>query len=88
MVSPAIIAAIASAITVILYRASGRISNKYAKGTAQLVSVILGLIVSASLSADPEVASVAGQYFFYMMIAIAILAKLFGKKLAVTEPEA
>jgi hypothetical protein len=84
MNSAFIVAIIASLITVVLFYASGRIPNKYAKTSAQLLSVVLGVLVAGGLSSDNSVANAAGQYYFYIMIAIAIIAKIFGKK---TQPE-
>jgi hypothetical protein len=80
MTSPIVIALIAAAITIALYCACGRIGNKYAKGAAQLITVISGVVISGGLSADNSVAAMSGQYFFYIVVAFAILAKFFGRK--------
>ena len=80
MTSPIIVSIIASAITITLYYASGRIENKFGRGAAQLSSVILGVVISGGLSSDNMVASDAGTYFFFIVVAVAVIAKIFGKK--------
>ena len=80
MTSPIVIALISAVITIALYYACGRIGNKYAKGAAQLATVIAGVVISGALSADTSVAAMSGQYFFYIVVAFAILAKIFGRK--------
>lgn len=87
MTSPIIIAFIAAAITIALYYACGRIGNKYARGAAQLAAVVAGVIASGALSADNSVAATSGQYFFFIVVGFAVLAKLFGKKKKVADAE-
>ena len=80
MTSPILIAFIASAISIALYYVCGRIGNKYARGAAQLAAVVAGLIASGALSANNSVAATSGQYFFFIIVGFAVLAKIFGKK--------
>jgi hypothetical protein len=79
MTSPIVVALIAAIITIMLFYACGKIGNKYARGAAQIVTVILGVVISGALSADTSVAAMSGQYFFYIVVAYAILAKIFGR---------
>jgi hypothetical protein len=80
MNSPVIIAVVAAAVTIALYYACGRISNKYARGVAQLATVFLGVVIAGLLSANNEVATAAGQYFFGVVVAFVVLGKIFGGK--------
>ena len=82
MTSPIIVALIAALTTVALYYGCGKIGNKYAKGAAQIASVILGVVIAGALSADNLVSAKSGEYFFYIVVAFAILAKIFGRKKA------
>ena len=80
MITSIIVASIASAITITLYYACNRISNKYAKGIAQLATVFLGIFISGALSSDTASAALAGQYFFFIVVVFTVIAKIFGKK--------
>lgn len=80
MTSPVIIAAIGAVLSTIAYFLSGRIKNEYWRGSAQIGSIVFGLLIASSLSGDTKVAAASGQYYFFIMIAVAALAKIFGKK--------
>lgn len=88
MTSPIVIAVIASVVTIALYYACGFIGNKYAKGGAQLATVVFGLFLAGAISPDNTVAAMSGQYFFYIVVASAILVKIIGKKKKTEESKA
>jgi len=80
MNSPIIIALLGSVATIVVYMIAGNISNKWLKGSVQVFSIILGILVAGAISSDPGVSAIAGKYFFYIMVVVAIGSKLFGKK--------
>ena len=80
MGSPIVVALIAALITVILYISAKRIPNRFARGAAQLASVIVGILVAGGLAADNIIANQAGEYYAYTMFGVAVVAALFGKK--------
>ena len=73
------IAFFATIITILVYSLAGKANNKYLRGTIQIASVIVGIFVTGAVSSDSAVAAKSGEYFFYMMIAVAIGSKIFGK---------
>ncbi|MBT8348657.1 MAG: hypothetical protein HKP62_04330 [Sulfurovum sp.] len=80
MNSPIIIAVIASIATVVVFILAGKISNKWAKGAVQIFSVLFGIFLAGAISSDTAISTKSGEYFFYIMITVAILGKILGKK--------
>ena len=80
MNSPIILALLACITTIIIYVNAGKISNKWLKGSLQIASIFIGFFVAGAIASDATDFAKVGEYFFYIMIAIAIVNKLFGKK--------
>ena len=80
MQSPVIVAFIASALAIVLFKLAGRISHKLGRGAAQIGAFLLAIAVAGLLSADSAVSVKAGEYFFYIIVVYAIGAKVLGRK--------
>lgn len=80
MNSPIIIALTGSIFAIVTYYLASKVSNKWLKNLLQLASVIFAIFLIAAMSASGAVSAKSGEYFFYIMVAVAIGSKLFGKK--------
>jgi hypothetical protein len=71
-------AAIGVVVTLIAYNLAGTIQHKALRMLAQLASVLIPVALVGLMTANPEAASQAGQYYFGGIVAAYILGKLFG----------
>lgn len=76
--NPIVAALIGVIVTLITYHLAGKIGSKVLRGVAQLASVLGSVALVGLLCANPQSATVAGQYYFGGIIAAYILGKLFG----------
>ena len=76
--NPIVAALIAVVTTLVAYNLAGMIRGKFLRGLAQLASVLGSVALAGLLCANPQSASVAGQYYFGGIVVAYILGKLFG----------
>jgi hypothetical protein len=76
MGSPAIIAVVATIVTVVAYSLAGRIANRLLRGAAQLGSVLAGVGLAGLMASDPATAAEAGEYYLVGIVICVIAGKL------------
>ena len=77
--NPIVAALIGVILTLVAYHFSGKIGGKVLRGLAQLASVLGGVALVGVLCANPQTATVAGQYYFGGIVAAYLLGKIFGR---------
>lgn len=82
---PILIAILASVITIVLFVLSKKVSNRFLLSLAQLISVAAGILMIGLLSEDPGQARITGTYYFYILLAVALISKIFFKSKKASE---
>lgn len=76
--NPIYVAAIGVVVTAITYKMAGNIDGGFLRLLGRLGAVVLGISTASAFCTNQQMAQVAGQYYFYGIVGVFIVSKIFG----------